>query len=63
MLNRNPEPHHGSNHHQMLTDGARAFFRQNMVAIKMLMHLSRSREDFKAKLRSEYLGHPLQLGW
>jgi hypothetical protein len=47
----------------MLTDGARAFFRQNMVAIKMLMHLSRSREDFKAKLRSEYLGHPLQLGW
>jgi hypothetical protein len=61
MKARNEEPHHGSNHHQLLNEQARKKFRGELEQIEVTAMWCDSRADFWARLERVYLKHPLQL--
>lgn len=61
LKRRNPNPRHGSNHHQDLTDEARAVLSQTIGNVKMTIKLSRGPADFMSKLSVLYKDAPLQL--
>jgi len=61
LKRRNPNPRFGSNHHQDLTDEARAVLSQTIGNVKMTIKLSRSPADFMRKLSVLYKDAPLQL--
>jgi hypothetical protein len=59
---RNPEPHFGSNHHQLLTDPAREAITRQMPLIIGLARTSGSKDEFWARCEHHFAGRPLQLG-
>lgn len=62
MKRRNPDPRHGSNHHQMLTEQARAAFAKHLsvIAAAARSHYG-DPEGFWSLMEQTYLGHPIQL--
>jgi hypothetical protein len=58
---RNPHPSRGSNHHQWLTEQARAKFAQHLNSIETTALLSTSVHEFWKRMEACYLKHPLQL--
>jgi hypothetical protein len=63
IKDQNPNPRYGHNHHQLFKPDAREFFRQNLVIITALAKQSRTRREFWARLRTQYLGEPYQLSF
>jgi hypothetical protein len=58
---KNPDPHHGSNHHQWLTPQAREAVRSAIPRITTHAIRSRSKEEFWAGFDHEFAGKMLQL--
>jgi hypothetical protein len=56
LKKRNPEPRYGSNHHQWLTDEARALLKQNMGVVLCCARTSNSRAEFWQRLKDFYRG-------
>lgn len=61
LKSKNPEPHHGSNHHQWLTPQAREAVRGAIPRITTHAILSRTKEAFWAGFDHEFAGKMLQL--
>ena len=56
LKERNPEPRHGSNHHQWLTDEARDVLKRNMGIVTFCAQQSHSRREFLSRLKAHYSG-------
>ncbi|MEC7520177.1 MAG: hypothetical protein VYE22_09950 [Myxococcota bacterium] len=56
LKERNPEPRHGSNHHQWLTDEARDVLKRNMGIVTFCAQQSHSRREFLSRLKAYYSG-------
>jgi hypothetical protein len=61
LKSKNPEPHHGSNHHQWLTPQAREAVRSAIPRITTHAIRSRTKEEFWAGVDHEFAGKMLQL--
>lgn len=61
LKSKNPEPHHGSNHHQWLTPQAREAVRSAIPRITTHAIRSRTKEEFWAGFDHEFAGKMLQL--
>lgn len=61
LKSKNPEPHHGSNHHQWLTPQAREAVRSAIPRIVTHAIRSRTKEEFWAGFDHEFAGKMLQL--
>jgi len=61
LRRRNPQPHHGSNHHQILTDDAKENFRQQLAIVEVIANQSHSKADFWARMERQYGSGLLQL--
>lgn len=57
----NPNPSHGHNHHQFLTDEAKRVLSNTIATFKGLIRTSRSPKDFLQKVDVVFKGAPLQL--
>ena len=58
---RNPEPRHGSNHHQTLTPEARTYFATQLGVVEAIAHGSNTKAEFWARMERQYAGGMLQL--
>lgn len=61
LKRRNPLPTHYSNHHQFLTDPARALMAKDLDIILALANTSTSRREFRHRTEVQYRGKALQL--
>lgn len=58
---RNPEPRHGSNHHQHLTPNARVLLARQIDVVMVLMKQSEDFADFQNRYNVQFCGGALQL--
>lgn len=63
LKRRNPEPQHGSNHTQHLTDPAKGVLTKDLEIVHAIAKTSQSRDEFWNRLAVQYRGAPLQLRW
>jgi hypothetical protein len=63
LKRRNPEPHHGTNHHQWLTPEAREVVRRQIPILIALAETCGNKEEFWARLEHRYAKRPLQTSW
>ncbi len=61
LKSRNPEPKHGSNHHQWLTPAARTIVANQLHVVAALALTAASKRDFWVRMSHHYEGLPLQL--
>jgi hypothetical protein len=63
LKRRNPDPRHGSNHHQWLTPEAREVVRRQVPILIAIAEQCGSKEEFWARLEHRYANRPLQLSF
>lgn len=61
LKTRNPDPRHGSNHHQWLTPEARTIVANQLHVVAALAETSDSKRDFWKRMHHRYNNKPLQL--
>lgn len=63
LKRRNPEPHHGTNHHQWLTPEARTIVRRQVPILIALAETCGSKDEFWARVEHRFIGRMLQTSW
>ena len=63
LKRRNPEPRHGKNHHQLLTEEAKIKLSQTINTVRGVAKLSRAPRDFISKLSVVFKDAPMQTEW
>jgi hypothetical protein len=58
---RNPDPRHGSNHSQELTEDGKRYFVEQLRVIEVIARQSVSKDDFWSRMDREYRGGMLQV--
>lgn len=62
LLARNPDPHHGSNHHQHFTPAVKVLVAEQLRRVLSVLRQSSNYEDFVRRYEVEFRGASLQLG-